>query len=73
MWCPRCDQGDIAKAVIRKTGQIIFVCQECEATWFSSEDIKVTRFVDFGTYMKSIGLSSHWGELDVGKSALGEE
>lgn len=68
MLCPRCKQGDIAKAMIRKTSQVIFICQECEATWFYPEEIKETGFVDFGTYMENIGLEPLWGTLDVENS-----
>jgi len=65
MLCPRCAQGEITKAKIKKTGQDIFVCKECEATWFSSTDIGVVPFVDFGTYMETIELSPLWDELNV--------
>ena len=65
MLCPRCAQGDISKARINKTSQDIYVCQECEATWFSSADIGVVPFVDFGTYMVSLKLSPLWNELNI--------
>ncbi|MGF7134105.1 hypothetical protein P3T40_005606 [Paraburkholderia sp. EB58] len=65
MLCPRCEQGDIAKAKIKKTGAVLFVCQECEATWFSLEDIGVAPFVDFGTHMEEISLAPLWSELEI--------
>jgi transcription elongation factor Elf1 len=65
MLCPRCSQGDVTKAQIRKTGQYIFLCKECEATWFSSPDIEVVQFVDFGTYMETIELPPVWDELNI--------
>jgi transcription elongation factor Elf1 len=68
MLCPRCEQGDIAKAQVKKTGKNIYVCQECEAAWFSEKDIGVSPFVDFGTYMEEIGLSPLWGELNIQES-----
>jgi ribosomal protein L37AE/L43A len=68
MLCPRCAQGDIAVAQIKKTGQDIYVCQECEATWFSSTDIGVMPFVDFGTYMEKLDLSPLWDELNIQKT-----
>ena len=65
MLCSRCEQGDIAKVKIKKTGQEIFVCQECEATWFSIKDIGLSSFKDFGTYMEEIGLLPLWDELII--------
>ncbi|MHA3061138.1 hypothetical protein ACX1N5_01790 [Acinetobacter sp. ANC 4636] len=55
------------KAMIMKIGKVIFVCQECEATWFSADEIKERGFVDFGTYMEEIGLEPLWDELEVEK------
>jgi len=68
MLCPRCEQDDIAEAKIRKMGSVLFVCQECEATWFSREEIGVVPFVDFGTHMESIGLAPLWDELEITSS-----
>ena len=65
MLCPRCEQGDIAKAKITKTGKEVLVCKECEATWFSMSDIGLLPLVDFGTYMEEIGLSPLWNELSI--------
>lgn len=67
MLCPRCAQGDMAIAQI-KTGQDIYVCQECEATWFSSADIGVKPFVDFGVYMEELKLLPLWDEINVRKA-----
>jgi uncharacterized protein (DUF983 family) len=65
MICPRCEQGDIAIATITKTGQSVYVCEECEAMWFAKNDIGPSSFVDFGTYMEEIGLLPLWDELSV--------
>jgi len=65
MLCPRCEQGDIVAATIRSTRQRLFVCGECEATWFALHDVAHVRFVDYGTYMKSIGLKPLWDELEL--------
>jgi hypothetical protein len=65
MLCPRCEQGEITKAKIRKTGKDIYVCQECEATWFSKEEIGLIPFVDFGTYMEANGFAPLWDELSI--------
>lgn len=65
MKCPRCEQGDVVKAELKKSRQEIFVCTECEATWFSINDIGVLPFIDFGTHMESRGLSPLWNELTI--------
>lgn len=63
--CPRCEQGVIDKARVRINSTVLFVCAECEATWFSLEAIGNEPWVDFGTYLKSIGGRSVWAEVDV--------
>lgn len=65
MLCPRCVQGDIVKAVIIANDTCLFVCQECEASWFFYEDIGVKAFVDYGTYMEGLGLKPMWSELKI--------
>jgi len=65
MLCPRCEQGDIVAATIRSTRQRLLVCEECEATWFAWQDIPHVLFVDYGSYMETIGLKPLWDELDV--------
>ena len=69
MLCPRCEQGDIVEAKVKKTGGSIYVCQECEAIWFNAEKIGDSSFVDFGTYMVKIGLPPLWDELSVTQAA----
>jgi protein-arginine kinase activator protein McsA len=63
MICPRCEQGEICQAQINATGKLVYVCQECEATWFSAEAIGVDAFIDFGTYMEKLGLPPLWSSL----------
>lgn len=65
MLCPRCEQGDVVKAEIIADSTCLFVCQECEASWFLYEDIGVRAFFDYGTYMESLGLKPLWSELKI--------
>lgn len=65
MLCPRCEQGNIVKAKIKKTGKEVYVCTECEATWFSMSVVGQVPFLDFGTYMEEIGLAPLWNELII--------
>lgn len=65
MLCPRCVQGDVVKAKIIANGTCLFVCRECEASWFFCEDIGITAYVDYGTYMERLGLEPLWSELQI--------
>jgi predicted RNA-binding Zn-ribbon protein involved in translation (DUF1610 family) len=65
MLCPRCQQDYIFKAKIKANEAFIFTCPECDATWFKIEEIGVAPFLDFATYMNSIGLAGMWEELEV--------
>lgn len=38
-WCPRCDQGWIYKWVNLTSNEILFNCEECEATWSSIDKV----------------------------------
>lgn len=68
--CPRCDgQGSIVKAEIKYINKLIFICDECEAIWFSRDAIFLQAWEDFGTYMENNNLSPTWDELRV----LGDE
>lgn len=65
MLCLRCVQGDVVKAKIIANGTRLFVCRECEASWLFCEDIGMTAFVDYGTYMEGLGLKPLWSELQI--------
>lgn len=65
MWCPRCDQGEVVTAMINNTGDTIYICKECEATWFSENDIGTGQFIDFGIHMKSLGIEPLWSEITI--------
>lgn len=65
MICPRCGQDELVKARIKKSGILIYICPECDATWQSNFDINPGNFLDYGSYMESIGLSKLWDELEV--------
>jgi hypothetical protein len=65
MWCPRCDQGEIVKAKITATGEIVHVCQECDALWLDGIKIKGDNFKDFSAFVKPKGLQGLWSELQM--------
>lgn len=65
MLCPRCEQGDIVKVRVVGDEKYLYVCQECEASWFLCEDIGIKSFFDYGGYMKGIGRKPLWSELEI--------
>lgn len=65
MQCPRCEQGSVVKSKVGGTGVLLYVCEECEASWFNYKDIGGKAFFDYGGYMESLGLLPLWSELQV--------
>ena len=66
MTCPRCDgQGSVLKVEILETKETLFVCDECEATWFEADNITATNWVDFGTVLEQRGLKPEWSEVRI--------
>jgi len=61
--CPRCDQGIVVPVRVRKTGRVIYLCDECEAVWFCSDSIEYATFNYFNLYMERLGLPDSWSEL----------
>ena len=49
----------------RATGEYLFVCKECEATWLAKEAIGSTPWRDFGTYLGEQGLAPVWNEVEI--------
>jgi len=66
MICPRCDQqGLVLRVRINRTGLVIQLCDECDAMWKHDEVPRMGTFIDFGTYMESIGVPESWDELTI--------
>ncbi|CEL31312.1 hypothetical protein DEU51_11525 [Pseudomonas jessenii] len=61
--CKRCGQGSVQAMRIRSTNILLWVCEECEATWKRQEEVNVGKFEDYGTLMRGIGRSILWSEL----------
>ena len=64
MWCPRCDQGNVKRMRIIATNETVHLCEECDALWLPSVKVAATDFVDFHSYMVSIGRQGLWSELE---------
>ena len=55
--CPVCDQGDVIRARLKFNNRVAFICDDCEAMWFRSEDVGSERWTSFETYMRSQGIN----------------
>jgi len=49
---------------IISTQELVWVCEECEASWASLYVISKNSFEDYGTAMESKGLNPLWTELE---------
>lgn len=65
MICPRCEQDEVVKVQVRATEEILHLCRECDATWFSVDAVGRDAFIDFSTYMEETGLPPMWSSLYV--------
>jgi hypothetical protein len=50
---------------INATGEIVCLCEECDALWKSFDDVGRTPFVDFSCYVSPFGLKGHWSEVTI--------
>ena len=57
--CPHCGQGPVHRAVVRKTGEVICLCEECDAVWTNPGETGLTAFLE------ARGLTPSWEELDL--------
>jgi hypothetical protein len=62
--CQRCSQGYVRAMRVRSTNISLWVCEECEATWPSQDEVNTSIFEDYGTLMVGIGRSCLWSELE---------
>lgn len=73
MICPRCDgQGSVWLAKIIQSGELIQICDECDATWPEGTLVSSTTFVDFATYVQPLGLRGQWSEIELIDQLLSE-
>ena len=65
MICPFCEQRDIVKTKVKKTGNTIFICEECDAVWKQETDIGTNNVTNFEDYAKKNNISNSWEELEI--------
>ena len=65
MYCPYCEQGKIVKAIVKSSGELIFICEECDTVWASHEKISFHTGLVFSLYADVHNMESLWSELEV--------
>jgi hypothetical protein len=62
--CPRCDgNGLVYRAEVKNMKIVLYICDECEATWNKTEDIGVQNFVDLSTFLERHGFTYRESEI----------
>ena len=62
--CPRCSQGSVISRRVVATGELISVCEECEATWLHPTQPAATGFEDLRLFLTARELKDDWSALD---------
>jgi ribosomal protein L37AE/L43A len=62
--CPGCNQGRVFHVRIKASDKRIFVCEECETTWMSREEIGVKQPVNFAQFLRANELKGEWAEVE---------
>jgi hypothetical protein len=62
--CPRCCQDYLIHAKIKATGEIVLVCDECEALWTEDQNPSVDYCYDMRTFLESKGIEACWESLE---------
>lgn len=62
--CPGCGQGWVLHFRVPALQTELFVCEECETTWFSRSGIGHDTPMNFVTFMREHGLKGTWDEIE---------
>lgn len=68
--CPYCDQGRIKEAIVKKTKELIYICEECDTVWATNETISDSTGIVFDLYAKTRGFAALWSELEILKDNI---
>jgi len=64
--CPLCEQvGTIDTVRINATGEIVHLCEECDALWPSGARIQMDTLKNFRDYVREFGLKGLWTEVTI--------
>jgi hypothetical protein len=62
-WCPRCNEGWVLCARVRRLDLKIWVCLECDAAWADGAPDAGGAFEDKGLFLERHGVRDSWSEL----------
>jgi hypothetical protein len=48
---------------INSTGEVVHLCDECDALWPAGVEVAPSGFQDFSTYVAQFGLKGLWREV----------
>lgn len=63
MICPYCEQGGILRVKVKKSNEIIKICEECDAVWL--DDVLEELGTTFERYTEQRGYANSWDELEI--------
>jgi len=65
-FCRLCDgQGEVIRAKVIKTGQVIFICDECDVLCDHFHDVGSERCEGFEAFARRHGIQPLWTELEI--------
>ena len=64
VYCARLDDGVVNRARVRQTGTIIYVCEECDATWLDGDAIRRDNWQDLQACLSTLGVQGRWSQLE---------
>lgn len=67
MQCPTCGEyGDLAIVKVKKTGEEVLVCSECDSLWKTVEAEPLGEtFLDVSDFLRERNLEPDWDELEL--------
>lgn len=63
MICPYCEQGGIIRVKVKKTNEVIKICEECDSVW--PAEVTEESGTTLQKYMHNKGCADSWGELEI--------
>jgi hypothetical protein len=64
-WCPRCDQGWVSAYRHRSSGEVVLICEECEALWKPADPFDLVHFHNFDAYFEELHQAMGWTALEA--------
>lgn len=63
--CPGCGQVWVLPVRIKRSGTLLFLCNECDSAWLSEASIGRDGAVNFVAHMESVGMRGSWSEVEL--------